>query len=188
MEEEIKKLKAEIERLKSLAFEDELTGLINRRALKKHFEPFVQNACHFGNTRKDFSMSSAAMIFIDLDNFKVLNDKYGHEKGDEALKVISSKLKESVRGTDEVARWGGEEFVVLLLGADEEQAYKIAEEMRVLIKEAGKGYGLTASIGVASLSVYDENAFDQLTKYADQAMYKAKNTGKDSVIKYSQLV
>lgn len=188
MEEKIRELEKEIERLKKLAYRDELTGLINRRALKEQFEPFVQNVCGANNVREGFHISNAAMLFIDLDNFKEVNDKYGHEAGDRVLKNISVDLKENVRGTDAVCRWGGEEFAVLLLGATEDEAYELAEELRQVVERAGQDYGVTASIGVAALSACEKNAFDSLSDCADKAMYQAKDSGKNTISRYSKFL
>jgi len=128
------------------------------------------------------------MIFIDLDNFKQVNDKCGHEKGDEILKDISKKLRTSLRGIDAVARWGGEEFVILLLGATEDQAADIAEKLRVMIEKTGKEFGVTASLGVAALSACQSEAFDILVTNADKAMYHSKESGKNIVSRYSKFL
>lgn len=193
-QEEIDALRAEIEDLQQLVYRDELTGVLNRRGVKDEFGDLFDEALfskQHGELRKGVVIADFSIIFIDLDNFKKVNDTYGHDEGDRVLRGVADVLKHHVRGIDAVGRMGGEEFVVALLGASEDAAYKKAEEIRkafateVIVKD---DYPITASIGVASLHQSEPSTLDELIEYADKAMYEAKtNRGKDTIVRYSEL-
>ncbi len=118
---------------------------------------------------------------MDLDFFKKVNDRYGHEAGDTVLIHLAKTIKTQVRATDYVIRWGGEEFLVLMPGCPVEQAVCIAEKIRAKIQESDNGVcSITVSIGVAEYTGVDYN---QLIKDADEAMYKAKSNGRNRVVK-----
>lgn len=190
------KLRNEIEKLTELVYKDELTKVLNRRGFLEKFNGLFENALYGkknpGNKRK-FEVGSFSVLFLDGDNFKSVNDSYGHDEGDKVLKAIADVLKDSVRAADCVGRFGGEEFVVALLGANEEEAYAKAEEIRkkfpdVIKIEQNPEHLITASIGVASLDKSDADNLDELIAYADQAMYEAKaNRGKNNTVKFSEL-
>ncbi len=168
------KLRADAEdKLKHLAYHDNLTGLVNRVYLKKRVIEAIQNAVRHGE--------GIAMVFIDLDNFKPINDEYGHDVGDFVLKTISKRLLEHVRTIDTVCRLGGDEFVIILSGIKSKEDVEIAiEKITTLIRHeiSYKNYRffMTASIGI---SLYPENGTDHgtLIKRADTAMYRAKQAG-----------
>jgi diguanylate cyclase (GGDEF)-like protein len=193
---ETSKLKDEIEKLKELVYKDELTKVLNRRGFLEKFNSLFTEAVYHkknpGRERK-FEVGSFSVLFLDGDNFKSVNDNYGHDEGDRVLKAIANVLKDSVRSADAVGRYGGEEFVVALLGANEEEAYNKAEEIRkkfpnVIKIEQNLEHLITASIGVASLDKSDADTLDELIAYADQAMYEAKsNRGKNNTVKFSEL-
>ncbi|MDP1707110.1 MAG: GGDEF domain-containing protein [bacterium] len=126
-----------------------------------------------------------ALILIDLDYFKQVNDTKGHAAGDEVLREVSALLIESVRPTDTVARFGGEELVVLMRGADMQAAKHHAEELRAKIQElrfaAYPGLEITASFGVCSTDVSDKTNSSTLLEQVDVALYKAKNGGRNRV-------
>ena len=118
---------------------------------------------------------------MDLDFFKKVNDRYGHEAGDTVLIHLAKTVKNQVRATDYVIRWGGEEFLVLMPGCPVEQAVCIAEKIRAKIQESDNGVcSITVSIGVAE---YTGGDYHQLIKDADEAMYKAKSNGRNRVVK-----
>jgi diguanylate cyclase (GGDEF)-like protein/PAS domain S-box-containing protein len=163
------------------AFHDQLTGLPNRRLFKDHLELALVHAAR----RQD----RVAVMFIDLDRFKLVNDTYGHLEGDELLRQCAQRIRDSVRAGDTVARQGGDEFTVLLphLGAAADAmaiADKIAAELRRPFLVAGREFFATASIGVA-VSPDDGDASEQLLHNADTAMYEVKAKGKNAARAFS---
>ena len=187
---EIEKFKEEIERLKKDSIHDKLTGLKARAFFDEELNEnlsqiFEKNEKH---RKEGFGFTKISILFIDLDNFKKVNDTYGHGIGDEVLKKVANILKESVRGTDIAARYGGEEFAISFLGADEENASIKAEEIRKVIEKTifndYPDLKISASIGVATI---DHLSRTDLIKFADRAMYEAKNSGKNKVVKYSDI-
>lgn len=150
---------------------DPLTGLLNRRGFEIVSDSALQQALH--------TQHPVAVLLIDLDDFKQLNDTQGHDAGDLLLKEVSALLRSQTRSVDIIARWGGEEFV-LLLHADQEGAKQLAEKIRSAISAHPFTNGTrTASIGVA-LHVQHET-LDETIKRADLAMYHAKKNGKNRV-------
>lgn len=175
-----------IEELKSLANEDGLTGVYNHR--------FFHDALREKIISCEKEKAPISVIFIDIDYFKNYNDLYGHQKGDEVLRIIGSLLKNIAREEDIVARYGGEEFSVILPNTSEKNAFTIAESIRKEIEETyfegeenqpnGK---ITASIGV---SVYPDKAQNDidLIKSADDALYRAKFFNKNRVESYTSIL
>jgi diguanylate cyclase (GGDEF)-like protein len=165
--------------LEYYATRDGLTGLYNQRV----FNEFL----HYETERANRNNSIFSLLFIDLDNFKFVNDMYGHNFGDKMLQNIGEVLNKLKRSEDILARYGGDEFAIILPGAGIEQAYMIAERIREKIglmqindSEHKKSVGITVSIGVASypMSAGTEKDIFMLT---DNMMYKAKTKGKDQV-------
>jgi diguanylate cyclase (GGDEF)-like protein len=179
------------EEVRQLAFYDALTKLPNRRLLNDRLSQTMaasaRSACY------------AALMFLDLDNFKPLNDTHGHEVGDLLLVEAADRLKNCMREMDTVARFGGDEFVVMISELDTDKSASIAqvgliaEKIRTAlsepyflsIKHEGKAetsveHHCTASIGVA-LFIDHEASQDDILKWADAAMYQAKETGRNSV-------
>ena len=170
---ERKMMEDEIRRLTEV---DGLTQLYNRfkldAVLKDAFEKAQMNHTTF------------AIVILDVDNFKHVNDTYGHLKGDEVLKEIAEIIKRCIRIKDTVGRWGGEEFMVIMPDANVDEGVRYAEKMRLEIsKTVFQGVGkLTASFGVAA---YEESVNEaELISRADNAMYKAKDSGKNRVCQY----
>jgi len=124
------------------------------------------------------SKEPISLIMLDIDNFKIYNDKMGHQKGDELIQRIGKLLRKNSRKGDIAARYGGEEFAVIMPGAEKDEARSIAERLHTEVKNMG--LPTTISAGVASLPE-DANNKEGLIKKADQALYKAKHTGKDRV-------
>lgn len=126
------------------------------------------------------------MIVFDIDNFKKLNDTYGHQAGDQALKLVGQLLLERVRDIDVVARWGGKEVIVGVVGANENDAFKIADDIREKVEQMrfkwrGKVISFTISGGVAGFE--KAKNFDELFRRADKALYQAKRKGKNTIVK-----
>ena len=189
----IKKLEKEIKRLKDLAYKDELTHLFNRRGFKETSVKFLKEAYaskKYKDKRRSVIVENFSLIVFDIDNFKKLNDAYGHDAGDVAIKQFTKIISGRVRSIDVVARWGGEEFVVGLVGANENDAYVIADDIRKKLagskfKWRGKKLHFTISGGVTSLD--KTKTLEELFNAADRALYKAKRSGKNKIIKFSEL-
>ena len=167
-------------RLEQLSLTDPLTGIYNRRFLNDRIEEEINRSLHKG---LEFTV-----LFIDLDHFKVYNDRFGHLAGDEALKRTAKIIKAALRGMDIVARFGGEEFCVLLPGASKQSALPVAERIREGIERmkipGGEGLTagrLTASLGVASFPE-DGTALTTLLHASDMALYRAKTTGRNRFV------
>ena len=168
-------LEAQSEKLKEMAYTDPLTGVMNRRRLAET-APVV-----FGTHR-----NAGAVMVCDLDFFKRINDVHGHEAGDQALKHFVMIAEFALREGDLIARTGGEEFAILMPGADAQQSMEIAERIRNTLQttpldHSGEGIDMTVSIGVAQV---EKGEFDleALLREADQNLYRAKETGRNKVV------
>lgn len=171
----VQQLDAAREELRRLSITDELSGAFNRRYFLEHATQELARA-----RRYDTPLSVA---LVDLDDFKELNDRFGHAAGDAVLRAVSDAARATVRVNDVFARFGGEEFVVLLPNTDEHGAHEIAERLRERIAALSVQVGtevthLTASFGVAALSPEDTRVDDVLLR-ADRALYAAKAAGKN---------
>ena len=164
------------EEIKSLAVRDGLTGLYNYRHFWELLAHEVEQSRRY--------QTSLSLLFLDLDNFKVINDTLGHAQGDVVLKTLADYLREALRHADVICRYGGEEFVVLLPKTTVEQAIKLAERLRRRISEISiplpeHDLQFTVSIGVAGL--LPGMTGEGLVEAADVAMYRAKQAGKNQV-------
>jgi diguanylate cyclase (GGDEF)-like protein len=159
-----------------LADIDPLTGVFNRRAWARRLAELQE--------RTRLRGESLSLLFLDLDRFKDINDRFGHDAGDHALQTVAAVMREELRDVDEIGRYGGEEFVVALPGVDARRAVHIAERIRGRLQQlaaATAGGRLpTVSIGVAS--THDEHDIDALIKRADRAMYAAKKNGRNRTV------
>ena len=169
------------ERIATLAYSDALTGLANRTSLGPSLEQAVQRARRRG--------SKLAVVFIDLDGFKEVNDLHGHDAGDALLVEVAARLRAHLRASDLLARFGGDEFLVVLeevqdLAPVETVARKLLGEMRRSFALSGAEVAVTASAGI---SVFPDDAADGITlmKHADSAMYAAKQAGKNCLAFYT---
>lgn len=166
-----------------LSITDGLTGLANRR----RFDEIIQREWR----RTQRTGVSLALLFIDVDRFKVLNDRYGHARGDEVLRVIARVIDESLRRPGDIAaRYGGEEFAVILPDTDEEGAVGIAEAIRAGIEhETGRSGSrvpqATVSIGVKAIGPKANLSVEGLLECADKALYQAKTQGRNRVVRYA---
>jgi len=161
-----------------LAVTDSLTGLYIRRYFMAKFEEEFHRSKRY---KKLFSI-----VMADLDKFKEINDIYGHTTGDQVLKTIGKFLQKNMRDVDIIARYGGDEFVMILPETDKDEAYSFAERLREKISQMKLENlpKLTISLGIASYPV-DEKDIEGLIKKADAAMYSAKQAGRNIVTKYS---
>jgi diguanylate cyclase (GGDEF)-like protein len=157
------------------ALVDGLTGLANRRA--------TADALHAEAARAERLQTPLSLVLADVDGFKDVNDEHGHAVGDEVLKAFADVLRETVRESDVAGRWGGEEFVLLLPGADLDGALQLAERVRVGLAAqkipSAPDLRVTASFGVAEYG--GQSNSEQLVAAADRALYRAKRAGKDRV-------
>ncbi|MBR9904661.1 MAG: diguanylate cyclase [Gammaproteobacteria bacterium] len=168
----------QLERLRNQqAREDVLTKLPNRRALDERLPEAM------ARTRR--SQQPLAVLFMDLDGFKAINDAHGHAKGDDLLRVIAKKLVKTIRETDYIARWAGDEFVVLLEGSEPTAIEQLANKLVKVVEEpmiAGDAaLNVSVSIGVALYLPASAETANELLKRADVAMYEAKRSGKAQV-------
>ena len=170
-----KEVKKQTQKLEKLAITDKLTSLYNRVKLDDDLE---SNYKHYQDFNENF-----AVIIIDIDFFKNVNDTHGHQVGDTVLCEISELIKRSVRSTDIVGRWGGEEFMIICPQADKNNAYEVAENIRKKIEvydfsRVGK---LTISAGVCDIA--SEKNLDSMVSKADTLLYNAKHSGRNSVFR-----
>ncbi|MFT4120247.1 diguanylate cyclase [Bradyrhizobium sp.] len=168
-------LQEDMLKLRQLADTDFMTGLMNRRS----FLAIADDAVAFCRRYK----RSMATLMIDIDHFKKINDTYGHAAGDDAIKRVAEIVNQSIRTTDKAARFGGEEFVVLLREIDQETAVLLADRVRASIESATVRHGdtvipLTVSVGLALFDESDRDVQDVIER-ADQGLYVAKKTGRN---------
>lgn len=156
------------------AFTDHLTGLANRRRFERQLEREVARTRRYGRP--------FCLLMLDIDHFKQVNDNYGHETGDEALRRLANALQAGTRGIDMAARLGGEEFAIILPETDAVRGLEVAERLRQEIKaaEIPEAGHITCSIGVAECTVACTD-LRELFNAADAALYEAKRTGRDRV-------
>lgn len=187
-QDEIAKLQKEIARLKELVVTDELTRVLNRRGLNEALNPLVREVVfqlENPEKRKNLIIRSFTLAFVDIDHFKKINDTYGHAAGDAALQNVAKILKQNVRSIDVVGRYGGEELIIGLLGAGEDDGFRIADDLRQKIevaemKSGEKTFKLTASFGLSTLK--PGMSVNELIDQADKALYEAKETGRNKVV------
>lgn len=169
------------DRLRESSMRDAMTGLYNRRFLEQYVDTLVA-----GHERRKTRFS---VLMLDLDYFKKVNDTYGHEIGDKVLTELSRVLRRSVRASDLVVRYGGEEFVIILQDTGEGDGDQVAEKIRAAVEElkvqvSGTALQKTISIGVADFPD-DSESFWQAAKYADVALYQAKERGRNRVLHFT---
>ncbi|MGN8160732.1 sensor domain-containing diguanylate cyclase [Salinisphaera sp. RV14] len=175
--EDITEQKAHEYQLERQAARDPLTGLFNRREFEQTLAEEMVQTRRLG--------TPLSLIMLDIDNFKAINDRHGHDTGDEVLESVAGEVGRAIRGTDTLARWGGEEFAILLSGADIKNAARVAESVRTRVAKARfpQAGRITVSLGVAQYKRCD--TAESLFKRADEALYEAKESGRDRVVIHS---
>lgn len=172
-----RELRTEAERLEQLSLTDRLTGLPNRRELDERLDVEVERAHRHGRP--------LVLALLDLDQFKSVNDRFSHDVGDQVLIRVGRLLREHLRATDVAARWGGEEFALLLPETDMEEATAVLERVRSVVAEAdwnviADGLRVTVSIGATSWT--PESSAADLLREADRRLYAAKDAGRDRIV------
>lgn len=185
--EHLESVQSEIHRqnieLTELATRDSLTNVLNRRTLFEGFDLLLDEAIQ--------TEQLVSCIMVDIDHFKSVNDTYGHSTGDNVIKLLAKVFKTYARSNDLVGRYGGEEFVMVLPGVSECEAAEIAEQMRIYLSEydtsdIAPALVVTASFGVSSTE-QGVLVASEIVSFADQALYKAKESGRNRVVCYSNL-
>ncbi|MEP1446654.1 MAG: diguanylate cyclase [Paraglaciecola sp.] len=180
LEDKAQYLKLQHDQIKELSETDHLTGLFNRQTFDSYFE--LQFSEAIAQSKK------LALLILDIDNFKKINDTYGHQVGDECLKAVAQYLKQTnLRKDDFIARYGGEEIVIILNNTDIKSAQEISQRIcdgmrQIRLKPELASVVLTASFGLAEVTFNGANNINQLLKFADDALYKAKALGKNQVV------
>lgn len=172
------------------AIKDSLTGLYNQRYFFEALD-FITNKCSSCKRTKCISCNKTSLIIFDIDFFKQVNDKYGHQSGDKILKDVAKHIKENVRCNDIVSRYGGEEFTVILPNTGQDKAYQIADRVRFTIEQAvftssyGEEIKITVSGGISEYPISADSG-STLLAYADRAMYiGSKQNGRNRVSTYA---
>jgi diguanylate cyclase (GGDEF)-like protein len=179
------------EMLKYIGLTDALTGVYNRRYMDRRLLEEI------GRARRQSYRNSC--IYIDVDRFKQVNDTHGHQAGDDVLREVAARIKAELRMSDALGRFGGEEFVVLLIDADLDSAAMVAHRIRASVADEpfmlaeGQMLSVTVSIGVATLDDFErehaiESVASALVGQADQALYQAKENGRNQVVSSNTVV
>lgn len=163
------------EELKSIAYIDQLTKVPNRRAtestLNLHLDEFERDRQEFG------------IVFLDIDHFKYVNDNYGHNIGDEVLKMIAQTLNQAIRSIDFVGRWGGEEFVIILEGISCDSFPQILDKLLILVRESKlrlpEGNEISVTVSLGASMVRKNDTVESLISRADENMYYVKQNGRN---------
>jgi len=171
-----------METLRESSLRDSMTGLNNRRFLEEYIDTLT------ASTRR--KQTHIATLMLDLDHFKMVNDTYGHDAGDAVLKALANVIKSSVRASDIVIRYGGEEFMIVLQDTSSTTAFSVAEKIRSSVETMKIPYGAntlqrTISIGIADFPG-DSHTFWQAVKFADVALYNAKEAGRNRVMRFTR--
>jgi diguanylate cyclase (GGDEF)-like protein len=177
-----KELERNNSRMKEFSFKDEVTGLYNRRFFTIRLEEEVSRHRRFSHP--------VSVVLLDLDGFKAINDQLGHTAGDETLREIAQILLKHSRGINVIARYGGDEFVVLLVETSKAGARLYADRMRQVVATYPFSHGsrITASFGVASIPEDVGAATAEIMRSADEALYAAKRAGKNRVAGYDSIL
>ncbi|MBN2332966.1 MAG: GGDEF domain-containing protein [Deltaproteobacteria bacterium] len=177
-QQQVQQLQSQLSQITNLATIDELTGLYNRRAL---FSRLVEEHSRVERYQEIFTL-----LILDIDDFKDVNDQHGHQVGDAILRKLANFIKGSLRTSDFISRFGGEEFIAILPSTSLEQAHQVAEKMRLLLGkkvfETENGtlkIKITVSMGISQCQAGD--TVDNLIKRADDALYRAKKSGKNMI-------
>lgn len=165
-----------IRELERLAMNDALTSMANRRFMEITLKARLAALQRYG--------WSFGVIFLDIDNFKKVNDTYGHDIGDHVLKMVAQTLQNSLRPFDIVGRWGGEEFMGIVLNADEDQLHSVAERCRLLIEKSGfqmRGEDVSVTASIGATIAHPKDTAESLVRRVDELLYQSKAAGKNRI-------
>lgn len=192
-DQKIEDLERQLQELRQQVYYDELTGIYNRRGITEEVQHVFELI--YSSTRNEYRRKKRetpfSFIFFDVDDFKEINDTYGHDFGDEVLKRVAALLQRKLRRGDIYGRWGGEEFVVAVPGVRLRNARKVAEKLRKAVEGTclttpeGNTRCITASFGIGRRQTGD--TLDDIYERADRAMYEAKRRGKNQVVDEQEL-
>lgn len=191
LEERVQELETQIHSLERDLIHDSLTRLKTRAFFEEELGIYLRviNQNNAGKRKEWFGFRNLSIIFFDIDHFKNINDTYGHDTGDIVLQKIAETIHNSLRTGDTLARWGGEEMITSLLGANEKdaaiKAEKIREKIEAITFPEIPDLHVTISLGIASFE--KDMTFSELVKRADNAVYFAKNNGRNKVVTYSEI-
>lgn len=171
-------LRNELDQSLNLSFKDSLTGIYNRRYFDAHIEHLISDSKNLN--------SNICLLMVDIDHFKKVNDKYGHQAGDFVLKAVTEALSQSIREIDLLARYGGEEFVIVFSNVPISQGLKLAERLRksveelnITLPEINESISCTISIGITEYK--DTDSIAQFIEKADKALYRSKSEGRNRI-------
>lgn len=170
-----KRLREKTQKLQTMATTDMLTKLYNRHMFTELFTKLLHK-------KKRKLEDSMAIAIIDIDNFKSINDFYGHDIGDEVLKSIANLFMTTLRSSDISARWGGEEFILLLTNTEIDKAFYTIEKLRVAVEQTKQPHDINVTVSLGVTEVMAEDTLETCFKRADEALYKAKNSGKNKSV------
>lgn len=165
-----------MEDLQKMALYDTLTNLANRRFLQMKIESRLNELERYG--------WPFGVVFIDIDHFKEINDTYGHKSGDRVLQVVANTLANNIRAFDVAGRWGGEEFLVIVVNVNRETLFSIADKLRILVKRSSVSAGpeiIRVTISLGATLANPSDTVDTLVARADQFMYRSKSFGRNRV-------
>ncbi len=169
-------VRAQLAELRRQAMLDPLTGLGNRRFAEQELTHRLDELSRYG--------WNFGVIFVDVDRFKAVNDRWGHEVGDEVLKMVARDLQVDLRETDRVCRWGGEEFLAIVLNVDEHRLLYVANKLRYLVEQSGferDGAPVRVTVSVGATMAKPGESREQLVARADELMYHSKRSGRNRV-------
>jgi len=190
LQAKIENLEKQIHDLEKDLIHDFLTGLKTRAFFEEETNTYLRTISNLeeGKRREWFGFKTLSFVLFDIDNFKKINDTYGHSIGDQVLKEVAFLIQKSVREGDTVSRWGGEEIAVCLLGANEVDARDKAENIRRMVEKltfSHETIKVTISAGVAMN--WKDATYEELLKRVDKALYQAKETGRNKVVAFSEV-
>jgi diguanylate cyclase (GGDEF)-like protein len=171
LEEEAVKREKLLKGFRYLATVDGLTKLWNRETIEAKLRDEI-----FRSQRYNRKIS---LVLLDIDNFKKVNDTYGHPTGDLVLRKLSEILKINLRKTDFIGRWGGEEFIIICIETDKRSVWKVSEKLRISVEEFDFGIDMPITISLGNATLNKDENIDEVLKRVDVNMYKAKESGRN---------
>ena len=175
--EKVIQTRRQVDELRQSVFTDPLTGIGNRR--------YLEEGLHIAKMGMERGVGIAGMIFIDIDNFKNINDTYGHEAGDKILLMVVRTLKHNLRGTDLLGRWGGDEFMAIIQDVQELSILKdVAKKLRVMVESSRldlETARLFTTVSIGATLIKANETYEKFFERADQLMYKSKQAGRNQI-------